>query len=148
VQPSTATASIKGITPLYMPRRQVTPDCTATLPLTARAIQQSIIAAAKYCKRQVPDHGNAWTANLTAGISVLDESTLRVGHVTWGISEWSATFDVTILEPAITEEVLRDMLDLAGQIIGVGRCRPEKGGPYGRFKIEDIVWQDNRSLAA
>jgi hypothetical protein len=62
--------------------------------------------------------------------------------------KWSATFDVIILDPIISEDIFREMLTMAGMFIGVGRFRPEKGGTNGRFKIEEIKWQDNRQLAA
>jgi hypothetical protein len=62
--------------------------------------------------------------------------------------EWRATFDIYILDPIITEPVFREMVEIAGMFIGIGRFRPEKGGTNGRFKIEALAWADNRKLAA
>jgi hypothetical protein len=55
---------------------------------------------------------------------------------------------VFILDPIITEDVFREMVEIAGMFIGIGRFRPEKGGTNGRFRIKSLVWTDNRSLVA
>jgi hypothetical protein len=44
--------------------------------------------------------------------------------------------------------VFREMVEIAGMFIGIGRFRPEKGGTNGRFRIEALAWADNRKLAA
>jgi hypothetical protein len=64
------------------------------------------------------------------------------------IPEWETTFDVFILDPIITEDVFREMVQIAGMFIGIGRFRPEKGGTNGRFTIKSLTWTDNRSLVA
>jgi hypothetical protein len=64
------------------------------------------------------------------------------------VNEWQATFDVYILDPIITQDVFTEMVEIAGMFIGIGRFRPEKGGTNGRFRIEKLVWQDQRKLAA
>jgi len=144
-----------------------------TVVLPAHGIQQAIAAAAKYSKRQIPGQGKAtWTAKFTAGIALLEDPALDIDPATVGsvlisanadgvrgsgkrvprrfpiIAQWSATFDVIILDPIIDEKVFREMLELAGMFIGVGRFRPEKGGTNGRFSIVSVDWQDNRKLAA
>jgi hypothetical protein len=53
-----------------------------------------------------------------------------------------------VLDAIITEQIFREMVDLAGLFIGLGQFRPEKGGTNGRFRIEKLVWADNRKLAA
>ena len=59
---------------------------------------------------------------------------------------WLMTFDVYILDPIITEAIFREMVEIAGMFIGIGRFRPEKGGTNGRFGLKELVWQDNREL--
>jgi hypothetical protein len=197
MQASIATVTIKGITPLSQSKQHDDPkkegerpdaydtrtwrsklnvatrDGKATVVLPAHGVQQSIAAAAKYSKRQIPGQGKAtWTAKFTAGIALLEDPALNIDPATVDsvlisanadgvrgsgkrvprrfpiMSEWSTTFDVVILDPIITEQVFREMLELSGLFIGIGRFRPEKGGTNGRFRIEELVWQDNRSLAA
>lgn len=144
-----------------------------TVILPAHGIMQSFAAAAKYSKRQIPGQGKAtWTAKFLSGVALLEDPALGIDPATVPqitisansdgvrgsgkrvprrfpiINEWSATFDVYILDPIITEEVFREMVEIAGMFIGIGRFRPEKGGTNGRFRITALDWQDNRQLAA
>lgn len=148
-------------------------DGKQTVVIPAHGLHQAIASAAKYSKRQIPGQGKAtWTAKFTAGITLLEDPALNIDPATVDavtisanadgirgsgkrvprkfpvMPKWSATFDVIVLDPIITQEIFREMLEMAGMFIGVGRFRPEKGGTNGRFKIEEIKWQDNRQLAA
>ena len=141
--------------------------------IPAHALQQCLTAAAKYTKRQIPGQGKAtWTAKFQAGIMLADDPSLMVSPADVGMvtisanadgvrgsgkrvrrrfpimNEWSTTFEVYILDPIITEDVFREMVEIAGMFIGLGRFRPEKGGTNGRFKITSLAWEDNRKLAA
>lgn len=149
-------------------------DGASTVVMPAHGLQQAIAAAAKYSKRQIPGQGKAtWTAKFTAGIMLIENPSLGIDPTTVksitisanadGVrgsgkrvtrrfpsmpAGWSTTFDVYILDPIITEQIFREMVELAGMFIGVGQFRPEKGGTNGRFKIEKLVWADNRQMAA
>lgn len=150
-----------------------TRDGKRTVIIPAHGMHQAIIAAAKYSKRQIPGQGKAtWTAKFTAGIALLDDPALNIDPETVAsvtisanadgirgsgkrvlrrfpvIPEWQTTFDVYVLDPIITEAVFREMVEIAGMFVGIGRFRPEKGGTNGRFKIAALAWQDNRKLAA
>jgi len=144
-----------------------------TVVVPAHGFHQAIIAAAKYSKRQIPGQGKAtWTKKFEAGISLLEDPSLDIDPTTVKpitisanadgvrgsgrrvtrrfpiMNAWSTTFDVYILDPIITEEVFREMLEITGMFIGLGRFRPEKGGGNGRFKLSEMSWSDNRSLVA
>lgn len=146
---------------------------TGNVIIPAHGMHQAIAAAAKYTGRQIPGQGKkTWTAKFTTGIAILSEidtgmspdkaavvvisanadgirgSGKRVPRRFPIFFEWSATFDVHILDPIITEAIFTEMLEIAGMFIGIGRFRPEKMGTNGRFRIERLVWQDNRALAA
>lgn len=144
---------------------------TGTVVIPAHGMHQAIIAAAKYSGEQIPGQGKkTWTAKFTTGLAfVTDPDTglkpedavqVVISANTDGVrgsgkrvlrrfpmfTEWSATFDVYILDPIITEAQFRKILEVAGMFIGIGRFRPEKGGTNGRWRVEKIVWQDNRQL--
>lgn len=148
-------------------------DGKPTVVIPAHGLHQAIAAAAKYSKRQIPGQGKAtWTAKFTSGITLLEDPSIGVDPATVDavtisanadgirgsgkrvprkfpvIPQWSATFDVVVLDPIITEDVFREMLEMAGMFIGIGRFRPEKGGTNGRFRIDAIDWKDNRKMAA
>lgn len=144
-----------------------------TVVLPAHGLMQCVAAAAKYSKRQIPGQGKAtWTAKFQSGIALmedpsldLDPSSVQVVTISANadgvrgsgkrvlrrfpvMNEWRSTFDVYILDPIITEDVFREMFEIAGMFIGIGRFRPQNGGTNGRFKIASLRWEDNRSLAA
>jgi hypothetical protein len=144
-----------------------------TVIIPAHGIQQAIAAAAKYSKRQIPGQGKAtWTAKFMAGITLPADPALGIDPETVPsvtisanadgvrgsgkrvirrfpeIRSWQTTFDIYILDPIITQDVFREMVEIAGMFIGLGRFRPEKGGTNGRFTIKALDWQDNRQLAA
>jgi hypothetical protein len=149
-------------------------DGKSTVVIPAHGLQQAIAAAAKYSKLQIPGQGKAtWTAKFTAGIMLIENPSLGIDPETVksitisanadGVrgsgkrvtrrfpsmpAGWSTTFEVYILDPIITQQVFTEMVDLAGMFIGVGQFRPEKGGTNGRFKIEKLIWADNREMMA
>lgn len=150
-----------------------TRDGKPTVVIPAHGIQQAFAAAAKYSKRQIPGQGKAtWTKKFEAGIAILEDPSLKLdpaGVTSVTISanadgirgsgkrvprrfpvmpEWETTFDLYILDPIITQEVFREMVEIAGMFIGIGRFRPEKGGTNGRFKMTKLKWADNRQVAA
>lgn len=192
---TTATVTISGISPYSQSRQHddpklegesheaydtrtwrsklnVSADGTSVV-IPAHGMHQSIIAAAKYSKKQIPGQGKAtWTAKFTAGIALMEDIHIGVDPETVKpitisansdgvrgsgkrvprrfpmIYEWKATFDIVILDPIITESIFTEIMELSGMFIGLGRFRPEKGGTNGRFRVDAVEWRDQRKLAA
>lgn len=144
---------------------------TAVTPQTG--LHQAIVAAAKYSKKQIPGQGKAtWTAKFAAGIMMIENPSLNIDPATVDFvtvnahadgvrgsakrvtrrfplfPEWEATFDVYVLDSIITEDVFREMTEIAGMFVGIGQHRPQNLGINGRFKVSRLVWQDNRQLIA
>lgn len=120
---------------------------------------------AKYLSEQVPGKGkNTYTKHFESGIIVADPLILpetrhtvakdRVyvpsdgkrggGKRVWKnfplVKTWTGDVSFVIIDDIITEDVFRKHLDLAGQLVGIGRWRPRNNGMYGRFKVLDLVW--------
>lgn len=150
-------------------------DGASTIVMPAHGVQQCIAAAAKYSKRQIPGQGKAtWTAKFTAGIMLVENPSINIDPATITVplvisanadgvrgsgkrvprrfpqvaAGWQTTFDIYILDPIIVEPIFREMVELAGMFIGLGQFRPQNGGTNGRFKLAELVWADNRALAA
>jgi hypothetical protein len=129
------------------------------------ALHQCIVSAARYSKRQISGQGRStWTAKFTSGIVLFNDIMLNIDPETVGsidinahvngtrgsgkrvtrrfpiITAWKATFDLCVLDPIVTQDVLTEMLEIAGLFIGIGRYRPENGGSNGRFQPTRIVW--------
>lgn len=52
--------------------------------------------------------------------------------------DWTAEATIYVMDEIIDEDVLRRALDDAGKFVGVGRFRPQVGGFYGRFIVEEM----------
>jgi len=122
--------------------------------------------AAKYLSISIPGKGKAtYTKHFKAGVMVVDETPLpikaedvkaewlfvpsdgiagsgkRVKKCFGVIPSWKAKVPFIILDETITMPVLKQHLDEAGSLIGIGRFRPRNGGFYGRFTVEKIEEQ-------
>ena len=53
--------------------------------------------------------------------------------------QWGVKFDLDVDESMFSVALVRELLDLAGQRIGVGDFRPARKGPFGRFKV--VNWK-------
>ena len=136
-----------------------------TVQIPARALHDSLVDAAKYSKRQIPGQGRAtWTAKFAAGIALFSDIDLGIDPDTVSyvavfadangkrgsstkvirrypiIPSWEARFDVQILEPIITQQILLEMLEQAGMFIGIGQNRPQNRGTHGRFVVESVEY--------
>lgn len=59
-------------------------------------------------------------------------------------SGWECTFEVVVLDPIITKEIMKEFVELAGLFIGIGQYRPSNGGNNGRFALIDMIWDEVR----
>lgn len=50
--------------------------------------------------------------------------------------DWRVSFTLEVDETMFSEAIARELLDLAGKRIGVGDFRPERKGPFGRFRVD------------
>jgi hypothetical protein len=51
------------------------------------------------------------------------------------VPEWAATVRFEVDTDFIPEKQVRELLEIGGRTVGVGDYRPEKSGPFGRFKV-------------
>jgi hypothetical protein len=53
---------------------------------------------------------------------------------------WSLSFTAQYDETDVTAKVVREAFDIAGRRVGIGDFRPQKGGPFGRFRVDS--WEE------
>lgn len=53
---------------------------------------------------------------------------------------WSATFQIRVNEQVLGPDVVHRLLQEGGEQIGIGDYRPEKGGPFGTFRV--VKWEE------
>jgi len=58
------------------------------------------------------------------------------------VRAWAGALTFLIMNDLVTEDRFRETINDAGLLIGVGRRRPEKAGPFGRFAILSVDWHD------
>lgn len=51
-------------------------------------------------------------------------------------NEWSSVLKVTYVQSALTKNSVLSLIDAGGMGVGVGEWRPEKGGVYGTYAID------------
>ena len=58
------------------------------------------------------------------------------------IMAWKGQVTFVILDDIITEDAFRQVIKVAGDLIGIGRFRPRNLGYYGRFECAKLDWMD------
>lgn len=66
----------------------------------------------------------------------------RVWRIYPMIMPWKGTIVCHLINPAIEPAIFEKYLEEAGQFIGVGRFRPEKGGINGRWSVQKVTWSE------
>lgn len=60
------------------------------------------------------------------------------------IDRWRASFRISVDEGILEASFVQQLLTEGGQRLGIGDFRPEKGGPFGRFRV--ISWDESEGL--
>lgn len=138
------------------------PDHRLFIPPTC--FKEALTAVATYLGVQIPGKGKqTYAKHFRSGVLVAEGPELpvtrdqvegewlylnsdgrkggnrRVWRCMPRINSWRADVAFHVLDDTITEEVLRYHLEQAGAFIGIGRFRPQNGGYYGRFKLDELV---------
>lgn len=144
-------------------KAHVTPDGHVFIP--AVAIQTCIKDAAKFMNKKIPGRRNeTWTKHFDSGILVSNPIVLdtkidsvkklsvhvpsdgkpggksRVMRHFPTIDNWGGTVELTILDDMITEDVLLEVCETAGNLIGLGTFRVRNRSTHGRFNVKKLKW--------
>jgi hypothetical protein len=142
-------------------------DAQGHIVIPPMAFKQAIDRAAAMLGRKIPGRRNAtYTKFFVGGILCVSsvklpdmKDTVRgelvhchsngkrgSGSRVWRtfpmVDEWKAPVAFHILADEITPDVFEETLQQAGAFVGIGRARPENGGPNGRWVVEKVEWQD------
>jgi hypothetical protein len=148
-------------------RSKCTVDKDGNILIPAMAIKFSLAAAAKKLGTQIPGRGKStYTKYFEADVVPMNDAKLEVkqadvkserlnvnadgvrgsGKRVWRTfpvidAGYKSYIEFTIMDDTITKEVFEDVFYAAGNGIGIGRFRPEKGGTNGRFRATKFEWQ-------
>lgn len=130
------------------------------------SFKMALDKAAKMLGLQIPGKGKStYTKFFESGVLVTDpvfiasESEIRCDRIhansdgvrgsgkrVWRqfprIDQWTADVPFHVLANEITPDVFEQTLRQAGAFVGVGRFRPERGGFFGRFRVDGLRWQE------
>lgn len=56
------------------------------------------------------------------------------------LKEWELDFEITFDEEQIAPSIMKELLEIAGKVAGIGDWRPQKKGPYGKFQV--VSWKE------
>lgn len=133
------------------------------------AFKKSITRAAQMNPMQIPGRGKAtYTKHFLAGILVLEPLMLphkamdvsgqwlfipanaRSSDRVWKcfpyINDWGGDVIFHVLDDTITPPVFKRHIVEAGEFVGLGFFRPERGGYWGRFKVKNIEWEEKEAI--
>lgn len=64
------------------------------------------------------------------------------------IDAWKAAVTFFTFDDVITDDIFARVLVYAGQLVGVGRFRPQNLGFYGRFSVKSLRWMEEDETVA
>lgn len=147
---------------IWRERLHCTDDGTVFIPPIA--FKRSLETAARYLRERIKDKGRSeYGKHFLSGVIVKDALMLPLkrndvegewlylsGSGKKGgmdvlkcmpvIRDWTGQVVYYVLDDIIGCDVFEKHLKEAGSFIGLGRFRPEKGGYYGRYAVDDIQW--------
>jgi len=149
-------------------RERLHVDETGEVFIPPMALKNCLSDIARYLSIQIPGKGKAtYTKHFEAGVAMYDPIMLGIkkdevkpewlfvpsdGKRGGGKrvekcfplipKGWSGDLVAYVLDETITQAVFAQHMTEAGQFIGIGRFRPRNNGFYGRFKIENLKWEE------
>ncbi len=146
-------------------RMHVNEDGNVFIP--AMALKNTLQGAASFLGKKVPGRGQkTYAAFFKAAVLVMEPLVLglkkedvpgeeffvpsdgktgggtRVMKTFARVDKWAGQARYYVADETITPEVFAEHIKAAGSFVGLGRFRPERGGFYGRFKVENISWSN------
>jgi len=56
------------------------------------------------------------------------------------LKDWEIEFEIVFNESEIAPQIMKELFDIAGKIVGIGDWRPAKKGFYGKFQVTN--WKE------
>jgi len=143
-------------------------DLNSRVIIPGPCFANALKTACARLRLKVPGKGHSeWTKYFEAGVMVMDPVILpikgkdvkcdrlfvpsdgkrggskRVTKLFPRIDEWKGSVKFYIFDDMITEDVFKQVLGACGNVVGIGRFRPEKCGFYGRFLVKSVDWVES-----
>lgn len=137
-----------------------------TVVIPPMAFKMGLDRAAKMLGRQIPGKGKStYTKFFESGVIVTEpvpiapEDAIKKerihanadgvrgsGKRVWRnfprVDDWQGTVTFHVIADEITKDIFEEAVRYAGIAVGVGRFRPERGGYFGRFTVDNFSWSE------
>lgn len=148
-------------------RERIHYDDNNQIYIPPMALKNTLQGAASFLGRKVPGRGmKTFAAFFKATVLVQDAMDLgidkdsvpsnklfvpsdgkpggssRVMKIFARVDKWKGVARYYIADETISKTVFEEHLKTAGAFVGLGMFRPERGGFYGRFKVNKIDWSE------
>ena len=148
-------------------RERMHRDETGQLFIPPMALKKALEGAASFLGHKVPGRGQkAYASFFKSTVLIMDEIKLginyldvpseslfvpsdgkpgsgtRVTKIFGRINPWKGTAKVYLCDETIGNDVFAEHIKIAGQFVGLGMFRPERGGFFGRFAVKGIRWSE------
>lgn len=90
-------------------------------------------------------HSQPWTVDTRA--VVIPSTKGRILAHRPRFDDWSLSFTMLIDPTIVGEKLMRQIIDDAGNRVGLGDFRPARKGPYGRFRVDEWKIISNKLAA-
>jgi len=150
-------------------------DDDGNVCIPSMAVKNGLTAIARYLSEKIGKGHATYTKHFRSGVQVLgadfpllpatkpddlhvewldlpsnpsSQSGARVEKLMPYLPTWKTQGDLLVVDATITEAIMTRYFQELGQLIGLGRFRPENGGFYGRFKLETHTVESYKTRAA
>jgi len=101
-------------------------------------LQGALIEAGKH--KKVVGKGKSTYSKIVGYAVSINPFEILHKNQEWEVFSILLTFEVCFDETEIAPSIMKELLDIAGRIAGIGDWRPSKKGPYGKFQV--IEWKE------
>ena len=99
----------------------------------AKRSMKNIVAAMVFVTPDEIPFGQDFVIDKRSTVNQNNKARVMVIRPKW--TEWKLAFNIIVDNDTITDSMIKDILESAGNYVGLGSFRPECSGMFGRFKV-------------
>lgn len=102
----------------------------------AKKSMKNIVAGMFYIKQEKIKLPDNWIIDKRSAVNRNVKARIITIRPKW--EKWEAEFTLIVDNDTITDEIVKKVIEYAGQYCGIGSFRPTNNGMFGRFKINNF----------
>jgi hypothetical protein len=101
-----------------------------------KAITPLIAGAIAFEPEAIPHLNQNWVVD--SRTVVVPATKGRINRHRPRLDKWELRFEMKLMDDRLQPGMVQRILEDAGRLVGIGDYRPEKTGPYGRFRVAEF----------